>query len=118
MRQISREKEVRPVPAEIHEDDLVARLVADPAAPPSTVMIMGYIGRSSSENCIRIYVDAHLAAHVDVPRELVLHAIKIPRAVSALGGSYVWIRTEPSIVLALAQALAKSAEAQRRIWQG
>jgi hypothetical protein len=105
------------VHSDIQEDEFVARLVADPDSPPSAFMVMGYVGKSPREECIRLYVDAHLSAHVDIPRALVLHAIKIPQAVSALGGSYIWVKAEPSMVQALAQAFAQSAQAQRRVWQ-
>lgn len=103
---------------DIEDDEFVSRLVADPSTPPAAVMVMAYVGKSSQADCRRLYVDAHLAAYVDVPRALILHAMKIPQSASALGGSYVWIKAEQSMVSALAQAFARSAEAQRRVWQG
>lgn len=56
-----------------------------------TVLVAGYVGASSDEGHVRIFFDPHLSYAVDVPTAGIAHREEIPRNVSPLGGSYLWI---------------------------
>ena len=73
------------------EDELVSRLVPNPARPPQALVIRGFLGRSSEKGCVRIYLSARLWPYVDIPQSEILHVQPIPRELSPLGGSHVWV---------------------------
>lgn len=70
--------------------DFVARLVRDPANPPRTRLLRGYLGASAREEHTRIYLDLELRSWIDVPTDDVLHTQ--PAGAGPLAGALVWIR--------------------------
>ena len=71
----------------LKEDPLVAALVPDPSAgPPDTTVLHGYVGKSTTANSWRLYLDATLASYVEVAEDNVLHHTQI-----ADGGTLVWV---------------------------
>ena len=72
----------------LKEDPLVAALVPDPSAgPPDTTVLHGYVGKSTSANRWRLYLDATLASYVEVSEDDILHH----RQVADDGGTLVWV---------------------------
>lgn len=80
------------------QDGIVAKLVSDPAAPPKTALLSGFIGASSEKGHTRVYLDPELSAWVDVPDTAILHTEPMAESVSPLGGSYVWIARDAEVV--------------------
>ena len=54
-------------------DDFVARLVSDPANPPRTTLLTGFLGASDADGHTRVYFDPELASYVDVANDDILH---------------------------------------------
>ena len=55
---------------------LIENLVHDPANPPDTVQVLGYLARSSRDGFLRIYRDLSLCMYCEVPEKHVLYSAK------------------------------------------
>jgi hypothetical protein len=73
------------------EEEWVNKLAGDGDRLTRTVMLGGYVGRSPEAGMLRVYFDHHLHHAVDVALEGVVHREAIPRTLSPLGGSYLWV---------------------------
>ena len=79
-------------------DDFVARLVKDPTDPPSLLLLRGYLGASSEEGHVRLYLDEELSRYVEIPKEAIRHARELSPQQSPLGGSLLWIDREADLM--------------------
>jgi hypothetical protein len=72
----------------LKENPLVSALVSDPnAGPPNTVVLHGYVGKSTTPNTWRLYLDATLASYVEISEDDVLHH----KEIADDGGTIVWV---------------------------
>lgn len=79
-------------------DEFVKKLVPDPASPPDTLLLSGFLGASSEENHTRLYFDMELASYIEIPDEAILHTEPLSADRSGLGGSYVWIKRDAEVI--------------------
>src|SRR5947209_338288 len=79
-------------------DSFISKVVPDPAKPGETLLLTGFLGPSSEPNHTRIYEDATLENYVDVPDDAILHTEPLPKDLSPLGGSYVWIKKDAEVL--------------------
>src|SRR4051794_12521678 len=79
-------------------DEFINRLVPDPANPPNTILLSGFLGASSEDGHTRLYFDAQLSSYVEIPNEGILHSQPMPAEQSPLGGSYVWIQRDAELI--------------------
>ena len=75
--------------------DFVSKIVKDPNAPPNTLLLQGYLGDSSDEGHVRLYLDPQLSDYVEIPENAILHTQEIPNA--TLGETYVWIEQDAEL---------------------
>jgi hypothetical protein len=73
-------------------DDIVARVVADPAQTQGVTLLAGFVGKGDAEGRVRIYPDLTFSSWHDVAGADVVHSIPLPKESSPLGGSYVWVK--------------------------
>jgi hypothetical protein len=72
----------------LKEDPRVAALVPDPSAgPPDTTVLHGYVGKSTKDDCWRLYLDANLASYVEVLENDIVHHTQIADD----GGTLIWV---------------------------
>jgi|GEM_PF-5378369 len=71
--------------------NFVSQIVTDPANPPATLLLRGFLGESTDATHIRIYLDVELSRFIDAPRDAVLHVEEVPTQHSPLGGWMVWV---------------------------
>jgi hypothetical protein len=56
---------------------LVAKLISNPASPaPDAVTLEGYLGPSSREGYVRVYLDLTFKAYFEIPKSGIIHADK------------------------------------------
>lgn len=79
-------------------DDFVSKIVTDPKNPPNTLLLKGFIGASSEEGHIRLYLDTELSDYIEIPEAAILFSQDVPQEKSPLGGSYVWIQRDTPLV--------------------
>jgi hypothetical protein len=72
-------------------DDFVGRIVQDPSQPPELLLLSGYLGASSEEGHVRLYLDEELSRYVELPEKAIRHTQELPPEQSPLGGSLVWL---------------------------
>src|ERR1051325_6053156 len=75
----------------------VDQIVKDPNNPPNALLLQGYLGASSEDKHVRLYLDPQLSDYVEIPEDAVLHTVNIPPEQSPLGGSYVWINADAEL---------------------
>lgn len=82
----------------IRYDDFVGRIVQDPNEPPNVMLLSGYLGSSSEEGHVRLYLDEELGRYVEIPEKAIRHTQELPPEQSPLGGSLVWIDRDAEVV--------------------
>src|ERR1700736_1812143 len=83
---------------ELRQDELIEKLVPDPATPPDVILLAGLLGRSDRTGYVRLYLTPLLNEYVEISEKDVLHHQKIPPALNPLGGTLVWIRREANLL--------------------
>lgn len=71
----------------------VGRVVSDPANPPQTRLLTGWLGDAAEPGFRRLYGDAELSSWVDLPADAILYSEAI-RDCQPAGGVFVWVRAE------------------------
>ncbi len=79
-------------------DDFVSKIVTDAKNPPHTLLLKGYVGASSEEGHIRLYLDSELSDYVEIPEAAILHSQEMPKDKSSIGGSYIWIQRNAKVI--------------------
>ena len=74
----------------------VAKIVSDPASPPDTVIVAGYLGKSPHEGYERLYLTPNLSHWIDIPKDDVLHQAPVPG--DPLNAAYVWVQAGSHIL--------------------
>lgn len=89
----------------LDRQDLVKRLVPDPANPRDLTMINGFVGESSVDNCTRLYRNLQLTIWQDIPDDqIVLHDSILPGAGFPYGEDLIWMQTGDAFALQLNMA--------------
>jgi len=52
---------------------IISKLLPDPDHPPDSVVLVGYLGPSKKEGCVRFYSDLEFRAYVEIPTSGILH---------------------------------------------
>src|SRR5437588_11419076 len=84
---------------ELRQDELIEKLVPDPAAPPDVIMLAGWMGKSHRAGSVRLYLTPLLNESVEISEKVVLHHQPYPPAVTPLSGAYVCVRRDPTLQL-------------------
>jgi hypothetical protein len=82
----------------LKQDDLIAKLVKDPKAPPDALLLTGFLGASSEDDHTRLYLTATLDDYVEIPTDAILHTQEIPKDQSPLGGTLLWIKKDAELI--------------------
>jgi hypothetical protein len=80
------------------ECKLVTHLVQDPAHPPRSYLLFGYVGRSSMEGHTRLYPHPSLRSWWEIPDDAILHVEEWPAATHPWGGKTLWVHSEAPVV--------------------
>lgn len=80
-----------------NEASFIGQIVKDPKNPPKTLLLVGYLGRSSEDGHTRLYLDPELSDYVEIPNEAILHSEPAGDD-SPLSGNYVWINRSAEVV--------------------
>lgn len=72
------------------QDDLIARIVPDPANVPDVKSLVGWLGSSAREGHVRLYVSPDLDEYLDVPEDAVRHS-EATGDRSSVGATVIWV---------------------------
>lgn len=78
------------------KENFISKIVKDPANPPKTILLRGYLGDSSEAGHTRLYLDAQLNSYVEVPDDAILHEEELPG--TPQGETYVWIKQDAQVI--------------------
>ncbi len=78
--------------------DFVAKLVTDPANPPSLSRLRGYLGESDSRDRVRLYLNPELSEYIDIPSQAMLNVQEAPRTNEPAGLVDVWIQRGADLI--------------------
>ena len=81
----------------LKEDEVVARLVPDPADPPEAVRLAGYLGRSTRRGFWRLYQTLELNEYVEVAEEDILHSEPLGEGEGSPRGTVLWVRRDATL---------------------
>ena len=85
----------------LEEHELVKNVIKDPANPINATVLLGYVGKTGSDDSIRLYLNIEFNEYVDIPKNVILHAEKAPENIIEFGGTYIWIPKDAKITRTL-----------------
>jgi hypothetical protein len=78
---------------ELKENNLVQRLVPDPGKPKeATVMVTGYLGKSSQQGYWRLYLSAGMNEYIEISEDDIVETQSLESKENPTGGTTVWLR--------------------------
>ena len=83
--------------AGIDPHPLVSEVVTDANYPPRLRVIRGYVGKSSQDDTVRVYLDVELRRFVDVPSNEIVHLERPSKRGHALAPDLLWVGEEAKI---------------------
>ena len=98
----------------LKEDEVVARLVPDPADPPEAIRLAGYLGRSTRRGFWRLYQTLELNEYVEVAEDDILHSEPLGGREGPSRGTVLWVRQDAT----LQHTRTESVRAQADFLQG
>ena len=101
-------------PAELRQDELIEKLVPDPAAPPDVIVLVGFLGKSSRAGYVRLYLTPKLNDYFEIPEKDVILTQSLATELNPLGGTIVWVRREAELL----HTRTTPAQAQAEFLQG
>ena len=69
----------------------VDRLVPDPSAPPQLLALWGFVGKGGDDEHVRLYWDASLRRHWEVPRAAIVHREPMEGGALLRGCEVLWL---------------------------
>jgi hypothetical protein len=83
---------------ELWQDELIERLVPDPATLPDVIMVVGFLGKSNRAGHVRLYLTPLLNEYLEISENDVLHRQAAPPELNPLGGTLAWVRREANLL--------------------
>ena len=82
-----------------HWTPFVGGVVSDPAAPPDSLLLLGYLGASSEAGHTRLYFDPQLTQYVEIPDDAILHVETPPEeSTDPLRATWVWVHRDAAVL--------------------
>jgi len=78
--------------ADLRQDEVIARLVPDPEAPPDVVRLTGYLGRSTRREFWRLYQTLELNAYMEIAEDDIVHSQPVGGPDTSLSGTLLWVK--------------------------
>jgi hypothetical protein len=76
---------------DLEQDEVIARLVPDPAGPPDVVALAGFLGRSHRAGFWRLYRTPDLKDFVEIAEDDIVHSEPLGNNSQPLAGTLVWV---------------------------
>lgn len=79
------------------EHEIVRKLIK-PGTPVDFTYFVGYLGKSTFPNHIRLYLSLTFDEFLDIPKDKILHHADVPEEILAFGGTCVWIPRDVEVI--------------------
>jgi hypothetical protein len=83
---------------ELGQSPLADRVAPDPANSPAVIVIVGFLGRSVSDDRWRVYQTPRLDEYLEVLEEDIVHREPLPAGDSSIGGSVLWVKASARLM--------------------
>ena len=93
----------------LREHELTKKLVKD-GKPVDYLCIKGYVGKSDSNDVVRIYLNLNFNEYVEIAKSDILHAEELSTDDLEHGGTCVWIRKDAEITNVKTESLKQQAQ--------
>ena len=80
----------------LHEHELAKKLVRD-GKPVDYLTIKGYVGKSDSEDKVRLYLNKEFNDYIQIKKNDILHAEEISHEELEFGGTCIWLDKDAEI---------------------
>jgi hypothetical protein len=77
----------------LKQDEIIARLVPDPTAPPDVIAIVGFLGKSSRRKSWRLYQTLDLKDYAEIAEDDIVQSQSLKSELQPLGGTVVWVKS-------------------------
>lgn len=77
----------------LKEDEVVARLVPDPAAPPDVVAMVGFLGKSTRPKYWRLYHTLDMKDYAEIAEGDIVQSQALKSERQTLGGTVIWVKS-------------------------
>ncbi len=74
------------------QDEVIARLVPDPAAPPDVIVLVGFLGKSTRPRFWRLYKTLDLKDYLEIAEGDIVHSESLSTKLEPLGGTTIWVK--------------------------
>lgn len=81
------------IAAGLVQDEVIARLVPDPAASPDVIALVGFLGRSPRPRFWRLYQTLDLKIYVEIAEDDIVHSESLATKLQPLGGTVLWVNS-------------------------
>src|SRR6266404_8039273 len=79
----------------LKEDEVIARLVPDPAVPADVIRMTGYLGKSVRRGYWRLYRTLELNNYLEIAEDDIVHSQSLAsQEDSSRGGTLLWVRRD------------------------
>ena len=77
---------------DLKQDEVIERLVPDPADPPDVIAMIGFVGKSTRARFWRVYHTLDLKNYVEIAEDDIVHSQSLTTDQQRLGGTVIWMR--------------------------
>lgn len=77
----------------LKEDEVIARLVPDPAAPPDVIPMLGFLGKSTRPRFWRLYHTLDLKDYAEIAEDDIVQSQSLKSEQQPLGGTVLWVKS-------------------------
>jgi hypothetical protein len=99
---------------ELKQDALVEKLVPDPAAPPDTIVLVGFLGKSARAGYWRLYLTSELNDYVECREDDIVNTQSLATELTPLAGTMMWIKPGAELL----HTRTTSIQAQAQFFRG
>jgi hypothetical protein len=78
-------------------DPIVDRLVSDPKSNPDIKVLSGFVGNSSKEGYVRLYINTEMNEFIDILEDDVIERHSTSSETNPLGGSVLWVKKSANL---------------------
>ena len=84
----------------LSQDPLVEHLLPDPSQEhPNVRVLAGFVGNSTQEGNVRLYLTPALDVYLEIPRQAIVKRQSLASEQNPLAGTMLWVKQDADVVL-------------------
>jgi hypothetical protein len=82
---------------DLQQDAIVDRIMPDPSQLEGLTTLSGFLSRTQQQGRWRLYLTPSFDEYVELEEEDIVYGRALPESASALGGTWLWVRSSASL---------------------